>query len=394
MNHPQDGLPAPTTASLALRDVHRAITRLRRGATVRLQADAQTTLILLAAETASATGLADLAEQSVDEPVLFVAPARAANLRGGTPNQPRTTSANRAETLYLPPSLLSPEALHSLADPTLPQIPPLTAWAPDYKAPEFGTLESGQPSPAVSRGGTGGPAAIALAKLARLLPAVVAAKAAHNAPAISAAAVLGYPAAASRSLVRVAEALVPLEDAPDARVLAFRAPETAIEHLAIVIGRPETRDAPLVRIHSECFTGDLLGSLRCDCGAQLRAAIRRIAEDGGGALLYLSQEGRGIGLVNKLRAYALQDRGLDTYDANGELGWGADERDYLAAAKLLELLGISRLRLLTNNPDKLSALIACGVDVVGRESHIIPPNGVNDRYLATKASRFGHLFSS
>jgi GTP cyclohydrolase II len=188
--------------------------------------------------------------------------------------------------------------------------------------------------------------------------------------------------------------LVPLEDAPDARVLAFRAPETAIEHLAIVIGRPETRDAPLVRIHSECFTGDLLGSLRCDCGAQLRAAIRRIAEDGGGALLYLSQEGRGIGLVNKLRAYALQDRGLDTYDANGELGWGADERDYLAAAKLLELLGISRLRLLTNNPDKLSALIACGVDVVGRESHIIPPNGVNDRYLATKASRFGHLFSS
>jgi GTP cyclohydrolase II len=374
MNHPQDVLAAPSSNSLALREVHRAVTCLRRGGTVRLEADAQTTLILLAAETATAAGLTALAEQSAGPPVLLVAPARAANLRGGAapPGIRAGAPPNRAEALYLTPDLLAPDTLHSLADPTLPQIHPLEMWRND-------------PAPPVNGAG----AALALAKLGRLLPAVLAANAAQAGPGVHhglpAASVLAYSAAASRALVCVAEALVPLEDALDARVLAFRAPETAVEHLAIVIGHPESRDAPLVRIHSECFTGDLLGSLRCDCGPQLRASIRRIAEDGGGVLLYLSQEGRGIGLVNKLRAYALQDRGLDTYDANGELGWGADERDYLAAATMLELLGISRLRLLTNNPDKLSALLACGVEVVGRESHVIPPNGVNDRYMATKA---------
>ena len=146
-----------------------------------------------------------------------------------------------------------------------------------------------------------------------------------------------------------------------------------------------------MRVHSECFTGDLLGSLRCDCGPQLRGAIRRMAEEGAGVLLYLAQEGRGIGLVNKLRAYALQDRGLDTLDANRALGWGADERNFLVAATMLEELGIRRVRLLTNNPDKLAALAACGVEVAGREPHVVAPNGVNDAYLATKARRFGHL---
>jgi GTP cyclohydrolase II len=380
MNHPQEGLPAPSSVPLALREVHRAMTHLRRGATVRLEADAQTVLVLLAAETATESGLRALAEQSAEAPVLLLAPARAANLRGESAALPRVAShANRGQALILPPDLLTPESLRSLADPTLPQIKPTGVWR-DADMPVISA--------------SGACAALALAKLARLLPAVLAVRASEfGAHTVSAAAVLAYPAAASRALVRVAEAAVPLEDAPDARVLAFRAPETAVEHLAIVIGQPEALEAPLVRIHSECFTGDLLGSLRCDCGPQLRAAIRRIAQDGGGVLLYLSQEGRGIGLVNKLRAYALQDRGLDTYDANGELGWGADERDYLAAATMLEMLGISRLRLLTNNPDKLAALTACGVDVVGRESHVIPPNGVNNRYMETKASRFGHLFS-
>jgi GTP cyclohydrolase II len=150
-------------------------------------------------------------------------------------------------------------------------------------------------------------------------------------------------------------------------------------------------EAPLVRIHSECFTGDLLGSLRCDCGAQLRGAIERMGQEGAGVLLYLAQEGRNIGLVNKLRAYTLQDRGLDTLDANRALGWGADERNFLIAATMLDMLGLHHVRLLTNNPDKIAALIACGVDVVGRESHLFAPNGVNDHYLATKAERFGHL---
>jgi GTP cyclohydrolase II len=161
--------------------------------------------------------------------------------------------------------------------------------------------------------------------------------------------------------------------------------------LAILVGEPVKAAAPLARIHSECFTGDLLGSLRCDCGEQLRGAVRRMAAEGAGILLYLAQEGRGIGLINKLRAYALQDRGLDTLDANRALGWDADERNFLIAARMLEQLGISRVRLLTNNPDKLTALAACGVEIVGREAHTFAPNGVNDEYLATKAARFGHL---
>lgn len=175
------------------------------------------------------------------------------------------------------------------------------------------------------------------------------------------------------------------------RLVAFRTEGSGLEHLAIVIGSPETAEAPLVRIHSECFTGDLMGSMRCDCGEQLRGAIARIAADGAGVVLYLAQEGRGIGLVNKLRAYALQDRGLDTLDANRALGWGADERNFMTGAAMLSLLGIPRIRLMTNNPDKVASMEACGVRVVGREQHQFDPNGVNDDYLRTKAARFGHL---
>ena len=174
-------------------------------------------------------------------------------------------------------------------------------------------------------------------------------------------------------------------------MVAFRAEGSAIEHLAIVVGQPEQAAAPLVRIHSECFTGDLLGSLRCDCGPQLRGAIARMAQEGAGVLLYLSQEGRDIGLVNKLRAYAMQDRGLDTLDANRALGWGADERNFLVAATMLEALGVRRIRLLTNNPDKLAALVAAASRWCGARAHAFAPNGVNDHYLATKAERFGHL---
>ncbi|MDE2329137.1 MAG: GTP cyclohydrolase II RibA, partial [Rhodospirillales bacterium] len=135
----------------------------------------------------------------------------------------------------------------------------------------------------------------------------------------------------------------------------------------------------------------LLGSLRCDCGPQLKGAIRRMAQEGGGVVLYLAQEGRGIGLINKLRAYTLQDRGLDTVDANRALGWGADERNFHIAAAMLAALGLDHIRLLTNNPEKTAGLAACGVDVVERVPHVIAPNGVNDLYLATKARRFGHL---
>jgi len=147
-----------------------------------------------------------------------------------------------------------------------------------------------------------------------------------------------------------------------------------------------------VRLHSECFTGDLLGSLRCDCGDQLRGAIQVIAQDGAGVLLYLAQEGRGIGLVNKLRAYTLQDQGLDTLEANVQLGFDADERVYLPAAYMLADLGLRRIRLLTNNPAKVKALTQAAIEVVERVPHSFPTNKHNEMYLRTKKTKGGHLF--
>ena len=332
-------------------------------------------LVLLAAETAGPNGLAELATLAAEPPVLLLAPIRAAAVLHRPLEHDLPVVA-----LHLTTELLAPGPLRGLADPTVDELLPA------------------QPEPA--------PVpmlalpALNLAKLGRLLPAVLAAPVRPDAIAeagrmglfsVPAAHLLDYPVAAAAGLRQIASARVPLENAIDSRVIAFRTEGSAIEHLAIVVGRPEKSEAPLVRIHSECFTGDLLGSLRCDCGPQLRGAIARMAAEGAGVLLYLAQEGRNIGLVNKLRAYTLQDRGLDTLDANRALGWGADERNFLIAATMLEALGIARIRLLTNNPDKIAALVACGIEVVGRESHSFAPNGQNDQYLATKAERFGHL---
>ncbi len=378
----------PDALALRLRGVHRAIADLRRGVPVVLRVAAHPgearALVLLPAETAGARGLAEFARLADAPPCLLLAPARAAGVlrRPLDPDQGPVAIAlpSALPPSLLDPALLDPAVLRGLADPTAEQLLP----------------EQPQTLPAPPGAG----AALALAKLARLLPAVLAAPTSPEAMALAAAmhlltldeaAVLAYPGLLAGSLVRVAEAAVPLDGAPDARVVAFRAADAGIEHLAIVIGQPQRAAAPLVRLHSECFTGDLLGSLRCDCGPQLREAIARMAAEGAGVLLYLAQEGRGIGLVNKLRAYALQDRGQDTLDANRALGWGADERSFLIAATMLAELGIRRVRLLTNNPAKLAALTACGVEVVGRERHVIEPNGVNDFYLQTKAMRFGHL---
>jgi len=363
----------------ALRQVHRAMAELRRGTPVLLRGP-DAGLIVAAAETVGALGLAELSRVAGHAPVLLLAPARAAAvLHRPVPHAPEDEGA---VALRLPPGLTAPETLRRLADPTaeqlLPELPERVAVPPLAQA------------------------AIALAKLGRLLPALVAAPAIEAAAdrlsllSVDAADILGYPTTAATSLTRVAEARVPLEDAPEARIVAFRAAEGGVEHLAILIGTPEKTaaagGAPLVRAHSECFTGDLLGSLRCDCGPQLRGAIARMGQDpAGGVLLYLAQEGRGIGLVNKLRAYTLQDGGLDTLDANRALGYGADERNFLVAATMLRAVGVEQVRLLTNNPDKIAGLTACGIQVTGREAHVFDPNGVNDGYLKTKAQRFGHL---
>jgi GTP cyclohydrolase II len=194
-----------------------------------------------------------------------------------------------------------------------------------------------------------------------------------------------------RNLQRTSQSRVPLAEAEESRIVLFRDEQGLGEHVAVVIGSPDLRGIVPVRLHSACLTGDLLGSLRCDCGEQLRAAVRRIAELGGGVLLYLDQEGRGIGLANKLRAYAIQDTGLDTVDADRHLGFHADERNYDVAAALLHELGIERICLLTNNPRKIDALRQHSIDVVGRLSLIAPANAHNERYLRAKRERSGHL---
>ena len=188
----------------------------------------------------------------------------------------------------------------------------------------------------------------------------------------------------------VSRAKLPLDGLPETRIVAFRASDDGQDHVALVIGA-FGGNPPLVRLHSECLTGDVFGSLKCDCGPQLKEALRIIGEAGGGILLYLRQEGRGIGLANKLRAYALQDRGLDTVDANRRLGFADDERDYAHAAAMLMALGVESVRLLTNNPTKVAGLEEAGIKVIERVAHHMPANPHNADYLATKRKKSGHL---
>ncbi len=229
---------------------------------------------------------------------------------------------------------------------------------------------------------TGPPAAAAAidAKVARgellRLDADDALKALHGAPGM---------------LKRVSEADIPLENAQASRFVLFREPDGLREHVAVVIGAVENADTPVpIRLHSACLTGDLFGSLRCDCGDQLRNAVAEINAMGGGVLLYLAQEGRGIGLANKLRAYTLQDTGLDTVDADQVLGFGDDERRYGVAVDMLNALGITQVQLLTNNPLKMAALRDGGIEVVARQALYGSVTDQNQRYLTAKANRSGH----
>ncbi len=330
-------------------------------------ADDADALLVLPAETATMASLAAFAEAAAG-PSLLVLPSGPAQRI-----VPGARAPNGIIALRLSKADITPELLRALADPTIRSRP-------------FGPTEA--PAPRLAD------AALRLAKRAYLLPAVLVAPAAPvqaRALVTASAEDLSDGSGAATVIERVAACSVPLDDASEARLVAFRPAGGGAEHLALLVGRPEEADAPLVRIHSQCFTGDFLGSLRCDCGPQLRTAIRRMSEEGAGILLYMAQEGRGIGLVNKLRAYALQDLGLDTLDANLALGWGADERNFAPAAAMLVALGVTRVRLLTNNPDKMDQLARYGIDVASRVSHAVPANGINDAYLETKARRFGHL---
>lgn len=192
---------------------------------------------------------------------------------------------------------------------------------------------------------------------------------------------------------RIADAPITTAFGTRFRTVVYRSEVDKKEHLALIKGRIKPGDVPLVRIHSQCLTGDVFGSERCDCGDQLREAVERIDAAGKGALVYMHQEGRGIGLANKIRAYALQDKGLDTVQANLELGFADDSRDYGMAAQILRDLGISKVRLLTNNPKKIDGLTRYGIEVVERTPIEIPAHKGNLRYLQTKKQKLGHLFT-
>ncbi|MEL7317608.1 MAG: GTP cyclohydrolase II [Pseudomonadota bacterium] len=238
-------------------------------------------------------------------------------------------------------------------------------------------------------------AAMELARIAGILPAfLVDPEGAGEAHELEATDLAAYTSAGALKLVT--RARLPVARSEEGEIIAFRSTADTREHVALIIGEQSGDKAPLVRLHSECLTGDVLGSLKCDCGPQLDAALASMEEharkDGGwGVLLYMRQEGRGIGIINKLRAYRLQDQGFDTVDANNRLGLPDEARDFPVAGRMLELIGATTIRLLTNNPAKVKSLEATGITITQRVQHQLPDNPHNAKYLATKRDRSGHL---
>lgn len=346
------------------RAVARAIDALRRGWPVTVAGEGKA-LALLAVETTDDARLA--AFDPDGQAGVLLSPARAATLK--LANQRAAADPERPVLVRRVPWLDLPTAT-ALANPQLDLATPLKGPFPAGELAASAAAEAG----------------LRLARLAGLLPAFFARESA-GAPDVTADDIAAYES--PESLVIASRARLPTAAAEQAEIVAFRSPDDPVEHVALVIGAPNG-EPPLVRGHSECLTGDVLGSLKCDCGPQLDAALRLIAASGWGILLYLRQEGRGIGLVNKLRAYALQDQGFDTVDANLRLGFGVDERDFGVAARMLRLLGVDRIRLLTNNPAKVAALEASGIAVVERVAHAIDANPHNHGYLSTKRDRTGH----
>lgn len=256
--------------------------------------------------------------------------------------------------------------------------------------------------PPVREAGLAGRAAVELARLAHLAPAAVlirlapgkAAELAAFMASVRASALLGYRQDVSSDLHIVSQARVPLRPDITTRFVVFRGGRHPHDQVAIVVGNPDPNATVPVRLHSACLTGDLFGSLKCDCGDQLRMTVERFAEIGGGVLLYLDQEGRGIGIANKMRAYKLQDEGFDTIDADAQLGFDDDERNYAEAANMLTMLGYRRVQLHSNNPRKAEALRRAGLDLVAREPVMTPVTRENARYLKTKARRAGHFIDT
>ena len=328
--------------------------------------------VAAAVETLGSDRLAGL--RALGAPVVAITARRAGTLKA------RAYDGDLARVRL--PADAGPDWVQALADP-----------ADDLAAPMKGPLVS-------DRDGDAGlhRLALALAKSARLLPAAVVVAVADG-PGFAAANGLTLIDCAQATphlgdpshLTEVVSARLPMQASDRGRLHVFRPGDGGEEHYAIEIGRPD-RDRPvLVRLHSACFTGDLLGSLKCDCGPQLRAALAQMGEEGAGVLLYLNQEGRGIGLANKMRAYSLQDQGFDTVEANHRLGFEDDERDFRLGSDILKSMGIGSVRLLTNNPAKIAMMRKCGIEVVERVPLKVGETAQNRAYLATKAKKSGHL---
>ncbi len=386
---PSPGASVTATPSSAQISIDRAIADLRRGAMVIVRDTNQHSAIAIqAAEMATRDSLRMLMRLTGSQPTVALTRNRVAAIKP-------SPAPSSVQSLILPMNT-DAALVRRIADPTI---------APGADQDE--TTGRGLSELSVIPEPEDGlvQMAVQLVKFARLLPAVLFARASTldverlstwsrdiGLLLVETRDIQAFPALRARRLVQAASARVPLSDAENAKLVAFRPLDGGEEHVAIVIGEPDTSHPVLIRLHSACLTGDLLGSLRCDCGDQLRGAIQAIESEGGGVLVYLAQEGRDIGLVNKLRAYTLQDLGVDTVDANEQLGFDADERIYEPAAEILRQLGIGSVRLLTNNPDKVEQLAAAGVNVVERVAHVFPSNQHNARYLKTKADKTGHLF--
>lgn len=349
----------------------RARADLRMGVPVVL--DGAQSALVLAAETLSAARLADILALG-GAPVLAITARRAATLKA------HVYDGDLARLIL--PQDATPAWVQSIADP-----------AGDLRAPMKGPF-------VCARGGDAGlhRTALQLAKDARLLPAVLVLELA-NATEFAAKNALTLinletaQATLSRysALHPVVNARLPMDVSEAGRLHIFRPEDGGEEHYAIEIGRPDREKPVLARLHSACFTGDLMGSLKCDCGPQLRAALAQMGAEGHGILLYLNQEGRGIGLANKMRAYSLQDQGFDTVEANHRLGFEDDERDFRIGSDILKSMGFSAVRLLTNNPRKVEMMQQSGVEVTERVALKVGENRHNTAYLATKAAKSGHL---
>lgn len=350
----------------AARAVAKAIDALRRGWPVEVMAGTER-LHLLAVESADEASLPAF-DPGSEAPILISA-ARALTLR--LANQ-REAAVPEAPVLVQRESWIDLAGAMALADPVRDLATPLKG---PYRA-----LHIDAPQAAA--------AALRLARLAGILPAFFVStqpvSVEASAEALDIARFDGAP-----HLYIATRARLPVAAAESAEIVAFRTPGDPREHVALVVGKRDG-SLPVVRLHSECLTGDVLGSLKCDCGPQLHSALHQIADAQWGVLLYLRQEGRGIGLINKLRAYALQDQGFDTVDANTRLGFSIDARDFSVAAQMLRLLNVEELRLLTNNPAKVIGLDAEGIRVAERLPLALPPNPHNARYLDTKRDRTGH----